>query len=182
MATGNGLTLPEGPFDLIYADPPWNFATWSATRQTKLPPYTRMTVKEIAALPVARLAAKDCVLVLWATQAQLPDAISVLEDWGFIFKTAGAWAKRSKTGKAWAFGTGYLLRSAAEFFLLGTRGALRSAVHDVRNLIVAPVREHSRKPEEMYENLERMFPQARKCELFATRRRAGWTSWGDGLK
>ncbi|HMF27546.1 MAG TPA: MT-A70 family methyltransferase, partial [Candidatus Cybelea sp.] len=88
------------------------------------------------------------------------------------------WAKRSRRDRSWQFGTGYLLRSAAEFFLIGTRGHPRSAVHNVRNLIVAPVREHSRKPDDLAKNLERMFPDAKKIELFAERKRKGWATWG----
>ena len=78
-----------------------------------------------------------------------------------------------RASDSWAFGTGYILRSAAEFFLIGTVGSPKSAVHNVRNLIVAPVRAHSQKPDEMYSMLERMFPNARKCELFARTRRGG---------
>jgi N6-adenosine-specific RNA methylase IME4 len=137
-----------------------------------------MTLDEIKALPVAELAAPDCLLLLWATQAQLDQALDVMRSWGFAFKSCGAWAKQSPTGASWAFGTGYWLRSAAEFFLIGTRGKPKSESRSERNLIVAPVREHSRKPDQAYEMLERMFPAQRRCELFARHERPGWSQWG----
>ena len=138
-----------------------------------------MTLRAIKALPVGALAHPDgCALVMWATAPMLPDAIETVEAWGFTFKSAGAWAKRSSTGAKWAFGTGYCFRSAAEFFLLATRGKPRQQVRNVRNLIVAPVREHSRKPAAMYAACEALWAGPR-IELFARQRREGWAAWGD---
>jgi N6-adenosine-specific RNA methylase IME4 len=140
-----------------------------------------MKLETIKTLPVAELAASDCFLWLWATQAQLHQALEVMGCWGFEFKSSGAWAKRSPTGAKWAFGTGYLFASAAEFFLMGTRGKSKKPVSHERNLIEAPRREHSRKPDEAYEMLERMFPAKRRCELFARYARPDWDQWGDNV-
>ena len=122
--------------------------------------------------------------MLWATAvgdgAASAPSIGGVEAWGFTFKTAGAWAKQSRTGSRWAFGTGYLLRSAAEFFLIGTRGRIAQLSRSSRNLLVAPIREHSRKPDAMYELIEGTWPGPY-VELFATHAREGWLSWGDGL-
>ena len=87
-----------------------------------------------------------------------------------------ACAKQSKTGQKWAFGTGYLLRSSAEFFLIGTRGHPRQLSRSARNLIIAPVREHSRKPDAMYVLIEATWPGPY-VELFARYPRAGWRQW-----
>jgi N6-adenosine-specific RNA methylase IME4 len=172
--------LPRSAYSAIIADPPWRFVTWSETRQYKAPSrhYAVMGLDAIKSLPVADLAAADCLLWLWATKAQLHHALEVMQWWGFEFKTAGAWAKQSPTGASWAFGTGYVLRSAAEFWLIGTRGRPKPESRSERNLIVAPVREHSRKPDQAYEMLERMFPAQRRCELFARYSRPGWHQWG----
>src|SRR6516164_6765238 len=162
--------LPRAAYGVILADPPYRFVTWSETRQFKSASrhYPLMSLDAIKALPVADLAAPDCLLWLWATQAQLHQALDVMQCWGFEFKSSGAWAKQSRTGKRWAFGTGHLLHSAAEFFLIGTRGrSSKPESRSERNLIVAPVREHSRKPDQAYEMLERMFPARPRCELFA---------------
>jgi N6-adenosine-specific RNA methylase IME4 len=136
-----------------------------------------MLEEEIAALPVDDLCAEDCVLVLWTTQVHFPLALQVMRAWGFVPKTLGAWAKQSKTGRCWAFGTGYLLRSAAEFFLVGTRGQPTQLSRSSRNLIVAPVRGHSVKPGEMYELIEATWPGPY-VELFARSTAPGWTAWG----
>jgi N6-adenosine-specific RNA methylase IME4 len=174
-------TLNRAPYDVILADPPWRFRTWNETNQEKSASkhYDLMTLADIKAMPVQQLASSDCLLAMWAVQAMLDQALEVMRAWGFKFKTSGAWAKQSSTGSKWAFGTGYLFRCSAEFFLIGTRGNPRSAVRDVRNLIVAPVREHSRKPEDLHVSLERMFPDAKRCELFARAERPGWDAWGN---
>jgi N6-adenosine-specific RNA methylase IME4 len=172
--------LQRAAYSVILADPPWHFKVWSKRGETKSASnhYPVMSIADIKALPVAELAAPDCLLMLWATQAQLDQALPVMECWGFKFKSTGAWAKRSPTGACWAFGTGYLLRNSAEFFLIGTRGQPKSQSRSERNLIVAPVREHSRKPDQAHEMLERMFPLGRRCELFARSNRSGWDRWG----
>jgi len=122
------------------------------------------------------------VLMLWATQNTVEQAYTLSRVWGFEPKTLGTWAKQSKTGMKWQFGTGYLLRSAAEFYLFGTRGKPKWAVRNVRNLIAAPVREHSRKPDEMYRDLERLFPDVPRVELFARRPVEGWSVWGNDVR
>jgi N6-adenosine-specific RNA methylase IME4 len=165
------------------ADPPWRFRNYSAKGERKNPiaHYDCLSLDEIEALPVSRLAAPDCVLVLWATWPFLPQALKIMEVWGFTYKTGGAWAKQSKTGRCWAFGTGYILRSACEPFLIGTTGQPTRRAKNVRNLVVAPVREHSCKPEEFFAQLERLF-DAPRCELFARERRPGWHAWGQEVE
>lgn len=175
--------LRSNYYGLILADPPWKFVTHSEKNQTKSVArhYDLMTLDDLRNLPVAQLAARDCALVMWMTQAMIEDGHALMRTWGFTPKTLGAWAKQSKTGEKWAFGTGYIYRSAAEFYAVGSRGNPKVAVRDVRNLIVAPVREHSRKPDEMHANLERMFPNVPKIELFCRERRLGWDCWGNDI-
>lgn len=174
---GNLTPLKYG---VILSDPPWYFKNYSPKGEAKNPlaHYDCMPMADIKALPVSHLAAPDCALVMWATAPCLPDAIATMAAWGFLFKSAGAWAKQSSTGKKWAFGTGYCYRSAAEFWLLGTLGNPRQRVRNVRNLIIAPIREHSRKPEQMRTDIERLWygPYA---ELFSRSNAKGWDSWGN---
>lgn len=177
------MSLPglEGArFDLIMADPPWRFKTRSARGVTAKGAgghYRTMTLDEIKAMPLPSAAARDCLLWLWATNPMLPHAFDVLEAWGFQFKTAGHWVKTTRHGKL-AFGTGYILRCAGEPFLIGTRGQPRTA-RNVRSVVMGPVREHSRKPDEAFAEAERLIPGARRLELFSRQRRPGWTGWGD---
>lgn len=167
-------------YGALLADPPWYFRNFSSAGEEKNPAthYACMPTSEIAKLPVSQLAAPDCALFMWATAPMLPDALALLSAWGFTFKSAGAWAKQSSTGSKWAFGTGYCFRSAAEFYLLGTLGRPKVRSRSIRNLIVAPVREHSRKPEALHRDVEALYagPYA---ELFARAPRAGWDVWGN---
>lgn len=174
--------LVPGAYRAILADPPWQFRTYSRKGEGKSPQahYDVMERLDIKALPVGELAAPDCALVMWATAPLLVEATACLEAWGFRYKSAGAWAKQSSTGRKWAFGTGYCYRSAAEFWLLGTRGKPEQRVRDVRNLIVAPVREHSRKPDRMAADIERLWPGPY-VELFARSKRPGWDVWGNDV-
>lgn len=192
---------PAGGFGLIMADPPWSYAMRSDKGYAKAPEgqYRTMPIAEIKALPVEALAAPDCLLWLWAVNPQLPQALDVMASWGFTFKTAGTWLKRGSQGGV-AFGTGYILRSSNEPFLLGTRGspkttrATRSSVvtyagRDAERwsedwptgtvTIEAIAREHSRKPDEAFRACEELMPDARRLELFSRTDRLGWTAWGD---
>lgn len=179
------MTWPFGDlkplrYGAMIIDPPWRFRNFSAKGEAKNPVahYDCMDIEALRCLPVDQLAAPDCAMFMWATAPLLPEAISLMAAWGFTFKSAGAWAKQSSTGKAWAFGTGYCFRSAAEFYLLGTIGKPRVLSRSVRNLIVAPVREHSRKPDTLHANVEALYagPYA---ELFAREARSGWDAWGN---
>ncbi len=163
------------------ADPPWYFANYSAAGEIKNPVshYDCMSLSEIMAMPVHELAdPAGSACIMWATAPMLPHAIETLRAWGYEFKSAGAWAKQSSTGLKWAFGTGYCFRSAAEFFLLGTRGKVEQRSRSVRNLIVAPVREHSRKPVVMREMCEQLWAGPY-IELFAREAAPGWLAWGN---
>jgi N6-adenosine-specific RNA methylase IME4 len=175
------MILPPGPFGCILADPPWRFRTFngkSAVPTTAPDPYRTMPLDEIKALDVAGVAARDCALIMWATAPLMPQAFDVMAAWGFTFKTMGCWAKQSSTGRKWAFGTGYVLRGASEFYLIGARGAPPVRSRSVRNLIVAPVREHSRKPDQIYRDCEALYAGPY-LEMFARQTAPGWSVCGD---
>ncbi len=178
------MTWPFGAlaplsFDLLMVDPPWAFALRSAKGEAKSPQaqYACMSLDEIKALPVAQLARGDALLWLWATHPMLPQALDVMVAWGFTFSTSGVWVKTTRTGKL-NFGTGYVLRSASEPFLIGRVGRPRTA-RTVRTVIQAPVREHSRKPDEAYAAAEVLAIDAsRRADLFSRESRPGWSAWG----
>lgn len=153
--------------------------------------YATMDVADIKALPVAEQAAKDCILFLWAVDSMLPEAFAVGAAWGFTYKTVGFyWAKQrkvtSKRGEAqddpwrkmFPMGTGYWTRANPESCLLFTRGHPKRLNADVHKLIVSPRREHSRKPDEQYERIERLV-DGPYLEMFARQTRPGWSSWGN---
>ncbi|CAH2606225.1 DNA methyltransferase (plasmid) [Rhodovastum atsumiense] len=180
--------LRRRAYRVVLADPPWSWRSWSPKGLGKSPQrhYECMDLHAIKALPVRELAHPDgCCLVMWATAPMLPQAFEALAAWGFAYTTAAAWGKLSKRSAGlgdpsakMAFGPGYRLRSAAEFILWGAVGEPRQLVRDVRNLILAPVREHSRKPDRLHADLERMFDGPR-CELFARASRENWDTWGN---
>lgn len=171
---------PIGQWGCILADPPWYFKNRTEAGESKNPTahYDCMDLADIKAMDMSFVGAADCALVMWATAPMLPEALEVMAAWGFTFKTAGAWAKQSSTGGKWAFGTGYVFRSAAEFYLVGTRGRPPVRSRSVRNLIVAPIREHSRKPDETHRMCESLF-DGPYLEMFAREPREGWTVWGN---
>lgn len=200
-----------GPFGLILADPPWHFQTFSPKGRDRCPDgpisakaarnlqrqnrperhYATMSLPEIKTLPVADLAAKDCVLLMWAVDPMIPEALAVGAAWGFKFKTVGfVWAKErresSKRGAAHAdenhkrfpMGTGYWTRANPELCLLFTRGKPKRLSAAVRKLMIAPRREHSRKPDRQYADIEALV-DGPYLELFARTERPGWASWGN---
>jgi len=178
------MTWPFGDletfgYDLIMADPPWRFKNWSkaGTKKNASAKYHCMTLDDIKALPVGDLASPHCLLWLWATNPMLPQAIEVLTAWGFQYKTAGTWLKQTVHGNT-AFGTGYILRSANEPFLIGTVGKPKTA-RNVRSAVLGPVREHSRKPEGAFDAAVQLMPDARRLELFSRQSRPAWACWGN---
>lgn len=173
--------LSFGAYSLLMIDPPWAFVTRSEKGQGKSPSahYGTMTMEEIAALPVADLAADDCLLWMWCTGNNLPQALQIMDAWGFVFSTSGAWVKTTRRGKI-AFGTGFVLRNSHEPFLIGRRGAPKIAVRNVRSTLMAPVREHSRKPDLAYQEARRLIPYGRAADIFSRETRdGGWESWGN---
>lgn len=188
-------------YDVILADVPWPFKVWDKkTGQGRSPEahYPTMTIQQICDLPVKKLASRNSVLFFWAVWPSIFYAEKVINAWGFKYKTLGfEWWKLNKS---WArildqkpeifsdyrwlerlffFGMGYYARTNSEPCLLATRGSMPVAVHDERNYIIAPVREHSRKPDEQYGKIERLYPGARKLELFARHRQPGWDAFGN---
>jgi N6-adenosine-specific RNA methylase IME4 len=167
--------LLEGPFRVIVADPPWPYAMRRPTINDSrgYPEYSGMTLDEITALPVADLAAEDAVLWLWTTNAFLPDAFQVIQSWGFQYRAALVWGKDH-------IGLGDWLRVQTEHCLMASRGKPVITLTNQSTLLRAPIREHSRKPEEFYTMIESLCPTPPlgRIELFARGERPGWRVWG----
>jgi N6-adenosine-specific RNA methylase IME4 len=178
------LALPEKRYGIILADPEWDFVVGSdAWMSTSSPSnhYATSPTEEIAARPVADIAADDCVLFLWSTVPHLSQALYVMEAWGFTYKTGLVWVKSRLSN-------GYWLRGRHEHLLIGTRGhppcpapgTQRDSViiEAWDSVIEAPTGQHSLKPVAAYEFIERFFPTMPKIELNARQARPGWDRWG----
>jgi len=183
-------------YGVILADPPWAYSMRSGKGYEKSPEahYETMPLDAIKALPVRDLAAGDCLLFMWSTWPHLFQAAEVMTAWGFTYKTGGSWFKKTIKGKS-AFGTGYIMRSSCEPYLVGSIGKPFIQSRSERNgfeadeptndLTIIPDRidavrrEHSRKPSEMREIIERLCPHAFGAELFAREPWAGFDTWGD---
>jgi N6-adenosine-specific RNA methylase IME4 len=174
--------LPMFGHNIIYADPAWPFDNYSAKGESRNPNrhYDTLSIPQIQALPVGHLAAQNCACFLWVTDPLLDRGIETLKAWGFTYKTvAFTWAKRTRLDTGWHMGTGYTTRSNPEMCLLGMMGALERESAGVRQLIVEPVREHSRKPDRVADDIVRLFGDLPRVELFARTRRGGWSVWGN---
>lgn len=182
--------LPRNHFGAIYADPPWSFRAWSVASRVasrgSVIPYKTMEMEEIAALPICELAGDNSCLFLWVVWPTLPEALDIISSWGFEYKTcAFSWIKARNLqldmlrDDADAYmGLGYWTRANSEVCLLATRGKPRRLNMDVRQGIIEPRREHSRKPDCVYERIERLVAGPY-LELFARQQRPGWTAWGN---
>lgn len=185
--------LPPGPFGCIVADPPWSYRTFSAKGGGRgaAQHYPTMELDDIKALPVASVADRDCFLFLWATGPNLREAFEVMDAWGFKYSAlAFVWVKQNlrldtkqlrlvTVGDEGLFlGMGHTTRQNAELVLLGRRGRPARLSRTVRQVIMAPRREHSRKPDEALDRIEE-FAGGPHLELFSRSQRPGWTAWGN---
>jgi N6-adenosine-specific RNA methylase IME4 len=172
-------------YKLILADPPWNYQVWSkkGAGRTAEAHYPTMRTADICTLPVKGLADRDSVLLIWATWPNLLDALLVINAWGFRYVTAALlWVKLNKSGAGVFRGLGHYSRSNTEPLLLAKRGrGLPRKAKDVGQVLITPRREHSRKPDEQYGKIARLFGDVPRVELFARHTWPGWDSWGHGV-
>jgi N6-adenosine-specific RNA methylase IME4 len=171
--------------NVIYADPPWPWETYSARgriRSCADHHYGLAAIDEIKALPVEPLTADHAVLLLWGTWPQLPNVLGVISSWGFTYKTCGfAWLKQNAGGNGLHIGMGYWTRSNSEICLLATKGSPTRLAADVHQVVLAPVGKHSAKPEEVRRRIERLFAGPY-LELYGRRTVAQWTVWGNEIQ
>jgi len=163
--------LPEGPFELIYADPPWQLGNPDSEYAPENH-YPTMPLHEIKELQAP--ATENAVLFLWAVNCLLPQALDVISAWGFTYKTNFVWVKPS-------IGLGQWARNQHELLLFATRGTIELPHHEDRpaSVIEAKRGRHSEKPHAIYDLIERAYPELTKLELFARNSRRGWQSWGN---
>jgi N6-adenosine-specific RNA methylase IME4 len=177
--------LPVTPrgWSTILADPPWRFSNRTgkiAPEHKRLMRYETMAVADICLLPLPDITAVNAHLYLWVPNAMLPEGLQVMRSWGFRYVSNLVWAKRRKDGGPDGRGVGFYFRNVTELVLFGVRGSMRTLPPGRRqvNMIETRKREHSRKPEELYDIIESCSPGPY-LELFARYPRHDWESWGD---
>lgn len=164
------VKLPEGVFEVIALDPPWNYGREYDPDSSRVAnPYPEMTQAQL--LELAPPFADDSVCMLWTTHAFLFDAKELLDHWGFTYKATMVWDK----GK---MGMGHWLRMQCEFCLVGIKGKPKWNNTKWRDIITEARREHSRKPEAFYEMVEDVVT-GRRLEFFSREQRKGWATYGN---
>ena len=189
--------LPSRRYAVILADPPWQTVLWSGATRTPTQKagtdhYATMSLEALSAIPVAEITLPDAVLAMWTIGSHLDQALALGQAWGFAITTdVFYWLKQRRIRPDQLdlltadiapapIGMGKYTRKQIEPCLLFKRGkGVRVCSHAVPQLIVAPKREHSRKPEEQYPALEALFGDVPRIELFARTTRPGWDAWGN---
>ncbi len=165
-------------YKLIYADPPRmyrNKKTGGSMISGAENKYLVMSDNDICALPISSIVDKDAVLFLWATIPLLPETFEIMKAWGFKYKTAIVWRK------VMSLGMGFWFRGQVELCLMGVKGNVKAFRCQKPNFIQSKARNHSQKPEEMYQLIEGLNIEP-KIELFARNRRDGWSCWGNEVE
>lgn len=171
-------------YKVIYADPPWQYKVYSPKGEGRSAEthYHTMNIHDIRSLPVTDIAADDCILFLWVTFPCLLDGISVMESWGFAYKTCGFnWVKRNKKSDSFFLGLGFWTRSNSEICLLGTKGRPKRVSKAVAQVCDARIMEHSKKPDEIRDRIVQLCGDIPRIELFARERYEGWDCLGDAI-
>lgn len=188
------MNLPNKKYKIIYADPPWEYGSYSNKvgkkakdgnySKYKITPYNAMSLEDIKKLPVNDLAEDNSVLLLWCTFPCLEMGLEVIKTWGFNYKTVGfVWVKRYKHSDGYFVGLGNYTRANAEICLLATKGkGLTRKSKMVRQICDLPVSDHSKKPHIIRDRIIKLFGNVSRIELFARMNIPGWDCWGNDEK
>lgn len=163
-------------YNIIYADPPWKYGR-------TIEHYNCVPLKDIYNFPIDKIAAENCVLFLWVTFPILPEALETVKRWGFRYvTTAFTWVKTYKNKGTPFIGMGNWTRANAEICVMGIRGNLKRKSNKVSQIVLSPLREHSRKPDEIRERIVQLMGNLPRIELFARQTVKGWDCWGNETK
>ncbi len=180
------LSEVKNQYSIIYADPPWAYRVWNKKEngRTAESHYPTMTKEEIENLPIKEIASESAVLFLWVTYPCLEQGLELIKKWGFCYKTcAFSWIKLNKKSKTDFVGMGYYTRANNEICLIATRGkTLERKSRAVRQVVLTPIEEHSKKPDEVRKRIVELFGDLPRIELFAREEAEGWDCWGNQVK
>ena len=173
-------------YQIIYADPPWQYKVWSKKGKGRSAEshYKTMNIEDIIDLKdfIDKISDRNCILFIWVTYPCLKEGLKVIEEWGFQYKTCGfTWVKRNKKNNSWFWGMGYWTRANSEMCLIGTKGKVKRISRKVHQIIDTPIEEHSKKPSIVRDKIIELVGDLPKIELFAREKVVGWDSWGDEI-
>lgn len=175
----------EKKYDVIYADPPWEYQQVGNGKGVAKHHYDTMSTREICSLPIKEISSKKAVLFMWATFPNIAEAMKVIEAWGFEYKTAAfVWVKKNKKADSFFWGMGAYTRANAEVCLLAISKSTRASEmvkrHNIHQIIYEPVETHSKKPEVVREKIAELLREdLHYIELFARQQASGWDCWGN---
>ena len=179
-------------YNIILADPPWSYSNWGGKgggkherKRGANKHYETMTLDKICALDVASIADDRCALFIWATWPLIFNVKTVIDAWGFEYKTlAWEWVKMVKDGSRPKMGMGYYTRGTVEPCLLAFRGKpFRPENRGMPNVLFSSVGRHSKKPFKQYERIDSLYPKhMKRVELFAREPVSGWDAWGNEIE
>lgn len=174
-------------YSVIYADPPWEYRQFGSTKKSRgmaKQHYETMTTAEICKLPIRDICTEDSICFMWATFPNIDQALTVLNSWGFIYKTAAfVWVKKYKESNKNFWGMGAYTRANAEVCLIGiskkTKASKCVKSHAVHQIIESPFEKHSKKPDETRHRIVELLGDVPRIELFARQHADGWDCWGN---
>ena len=168
-------------YNIIYADPPWSYKDKAlAGNRGACCKYPVMDSRDISKFPVDKIAADDCILFLWVTMPKLNECFDLIKAWGFDFKTcAFTWIKTNKKSNSLFWGMGRWTRANAEICLIATKGKPKREAANVHSVVMAPIEEHSKKPDEVRKRIVQLCGDVPRIELFARQYAEGWDCWGN---
>ena len=181
------MEFPKKKYNIIYADPPWTFKTYSDKGKGRSAEnhYPCMNIDDIYKLPVQDIADEDCILLMWVTYPLLKEGIKTMEEWGFTYKTcAFSWIKKNKNADIFSdgglfWGLGYWTRSNNEICLLGTKGKPKRQSKGVHQVVMSKIDKHSKKPDIVKDRIVELCGDVPRIELFARQATKGWDVWGN---
>ena len=171
----NKCELPEGKYNVIYIDPPWEYSN-SGFKMSAENQYPTMPVDKIKEIPIQNITSENAIIFCWVTNPLLQEGLEIIKHWGFKYKTNICWVKNNHTA-------GFYVYGKHELLLIGVKGnqmtphgeKIKSVVYDENHI-------HSKKPEIFYKIIEEMFPNFKYIEIFARSKREGWDSWGNEIE
>ena len=171
-------------YNVIYADPPWKYKTWTEGGGTAEKHYPTMKLDDIIKMKdtIEKISDNNCILFLWVTFPCLLEGLKVMKEWGFTYKTCGFnWVKRNKKSNTFFFGMGYWTRANSELCLIGTKGTIKRKSNKVFQIVDTPIEEHSKKPDVVRDRIVELVGDMPRIELFARQTANNWDCWGNEI-